>query len=118
MILDREEGKENERETSMSDRNIDWLSPICIPTGDQTSNLSVYEMMLQPPEPPSQSQAFSFHQYFEFSNEALSMQNVRGKISIFCEVEYKVVVQPVPDFTVKLLIHCNDELRHPEANRK
>ena len=41
MILEREEGRETDRQTSMWERNINWLSLICSLIRDQTSNLGV-----------------------------------------------------------------------------
>ena len=64
LIWEREEG--GERETSIWEKNIDWLLPICTPAGDQNHNLVcaltsnrnlnllVYGTMLQPTQPPDQ----------------------------------------------------------------
>ena len=46
----RERGREGERE-----KNINWLLPIH-PDGDRTCNILVFEMMLQPSEPPGQGE--------------------------------------------------------------
>ena len=66
LILQREEAIERKTETSLWERNIDQLPPVCTPTGDQTHNLGmcpdqgsdpqllVHGMMLQPTEPPGQ----------------------------------------------------------------
>ena len=50
-ILEKE-GRENE--TSVWERNIDWLPPVHASTGDWTHNLLVYQMTFQPTDPPSQ----------------------------------------------------------------
>ena len=62
LILEREERREKQREKYQCERNIDPLPPIHAPTRDQTHNLSVYRMALQPTEPPGQG-CFS---YFNF----------------------------------------------------
>ena len=45
----RGRGAEKERE-----RNLDWLPPICAPTGNRTCDLLVYGLTLQPVEPLGQ----------------------------------------------------------------
>ena len=71
LILERDEG--GERGMSVWERNIDQLLPVHTLTGDQTHNnpecalptnqthnLLVYGMMLQPTEPPSQGSVGPF----------------------------------------------------------
>ena len=41
LILQRKKGREGGRDTSMWDRNIDQLLPVCFPTGHQTCNLGI-----------------------------------------------------------------------------
>ena len=48
---ERETEGEKGREISMSERNINWLPPVCTPTGDQTHNLGMcpdWGLNLQP----------------------------------------------------------------------
>ena len=44
MILEKERQgeRESERETSIGERNMDWLLPGHIPTGDTTHNLDMF----------------------------------------------------------------------------
>ena len=56
--VNREGGRERKRETSMWERNIDQLPPVCALTGEQTHNLLVFGTMLQPTEPPARALLF------------------------------------------------------------
>ena len=47
--------RERERERNVDMRDISRLALLRALTGDQTHNLLVYGMMLQPTEPPSQN---------------------------------------------------------------
>ena len=48
-----EQERAREGETSMCERNIYHLPPICSLAGDQTHNILVYGMTLQPTEHPA-----------------------------------------------------------------
>ena len=39
MFIDLGKGEEKDRQTWMSERNIDWLPPVCALTADRTHNL-------------------------------------------------------------------------------
>ena len=52
MILDREEAGEKEIETSLLERNMDWLPPVCTQTGGGTYNPGMC------PDQESNSQSF------------------------------------------------------------
>ena len=72
LILERGEGRLRERGTRMWERNVDWLPPICTPSGDRTCNLGICpeqgsskpplgaETMLQLTEPPTRASPVSF----------------------------------------------------------
>ena len=54
------ERREREKETLMWERNIDQLTPVPALTRDQTHNLLVHGMMLQPTETPGQGSVHCF----------------------------------------------------------
>ena len=74
IFREREEKTENEtdRQTSIWQRDIDWLSSVYSPNGDRTCNLLVYGMMSQSTEPPGQGYLSNFRQValsFHFYNQ-------------------------------------------------
>ena len=70
LILERKGETDRHRETSMWERNIDWLPPVCAPNGDWTHNLGTCPdqelnpqplgMTLQPTELLARAQATTF----------------------------------------------------------
>ena len=61
---EKKKEKKEKKKTSVWERNIDWLPPICAPTWDQTHNLGMCpdwgSNRLQPTEPPGQGSASFF----------------------------------------------------------